>query len=945
MSLLILIAQFEIYSSLETPISYSGMKFIYCSTLFLAWAAAAGANFPRAAYQMATVAGSAQIGDGGPATAAQMGAIQGIAVDRLGNVYLSDSDHHRVRKIDTKGVIATIAGTGYKGFSGDGGPATAAQLDTPYGLAVDLAGALYVADHNNNRVRRIAPDGTITTFAGSGGNASSGDNGPATAAQLLEPRNLAVDAAGNVYISEFGANRVRKVTLDGNIHTAAGTGVFGYNGDGYPAAMTQLKQPTGLAVDRFGVLYIADTGNGLVRRVLPNGLMSTVPGNTPGISPYLELYSPVAVTLDLNQNLYVADDTAIVHEYTAAGAWVYYFAGTGDPGFYGDGGPATAAGLMKGPRDVAADLAGNLYIVDGVRIRKVSNGTIRTIAGDDYLHVGDGASATAAELFNPSALWLDGSGNLLIADAGTERVRKVTSSGVIATLAGTGAEAPAPEGAVAATAPLFDPMGVVEDPAGNVLILESWGNIQRVGADGRIATVLGTSTPGTPSHAQSIDGLPALQTSLVSPHGMCTDRAANVYVADAHRILKWSPGGIVTTVAGNGLPGLAGDGAQATLAQLWYPHACTLDSFGNLYIADTDNHSIRKVDAGGTITTVAGTGRQGYSGDEEAATSANLNLPAGVAADDNGDIFISDTGNNRIRQVTPDGIIHTIAGTGAASYGGDGGAALNAQIYGPTAILLDGAGELFFADTNNNRVRLLIPNGVIQPPPVVLPPPLTVENAASVIAGPVAPGELVTIAGLGLGPQEGVGGVYDSSGLLANQLAGTEVRFDGVPAPLLYAQTSQINAQVPYTVSGNGSTHMEVFYQGQSAGALDLTVTATVPAVFSTIVQQDGTYNSQTNPAAHGTFLTFYATGDGIEYGPDLAGLPAAVPYPFPVLPVTVTLAGMTAEVTYAGSAPGLVGLLQVDARVPGSFVPSGAVPLILTVGTVQAPAITVWVR
>src|SRR5208283_2178215 len=197
-------------------------------------------------------------GDGGPATAAQMGAIQGVAVDRLGNVYLSDSDHHRVRKIDAKGIITTMAGTGLAGFSGDRGPATAAQLDTPYGLGVDLAGAVYVADYLNNRVRRIGPDGVITTSAGSGG--------PATAAQLLEPRNVAVDAAGNLYISEYGANRVRKVTLDGNIHTAAGTGLAGYNGDGYPAVVSQLNQPAGLAVDRTGVLYIADWGNSLVRK-------------------------------------------------------------------------------------------------------------------------------------------------------------------------------------------------------------------------------------------------------------------------------------------------------------------------------------------------------------------------------------------------------------------------------------------------------------------------------------------------------------------------------------------------------------------------------------------------------------------------------------------------------------------------------------------------------
>ncbi|MGA3016605.1 MAG: hypothetical protein ABSF62_05760 [Bryobacteraceae bacterium] len=916
------------------------MKLTDYSALLLVWAitaAAAAAQAQRATYQIAPVAGSGQIGDGGPATAAQMGAIQGVAVDRLGNLYLSDSDHHRVRKIDTKGVITTIAGTGLAGFSGDGGPATAAQLNTPYGVAVDLTGAVYVADFLNNRVRRIGPDGLIATFAGSGGNASSGDGGPATAAQLLEPRNVALDAAGNLYISEFGANRVRKVTLNGNIQTVAGTGLAGFNGDGYSAVITQLNQPAGLAVDRTGVLYIADSGNGLVRKVLPDGLMSIVVGGAPTKYPYIQLYTPVAVTVDLNQNLYVADSSTIVHEYTAAGAWSK-FAGTGDSGFYGDGGPATQAILLE-IRDLAVDLAGNLFIADGVRIRKVSNGTIQTIAGDDYMHVGDGSSATAAELFNPSALWLDGGGNLLIADTGTERLRKVDSSGMIATLAGTGAAAAGAELAMAAAAPLLNPVGVVEDPAGDVLILES-DRIQQVGADGRIRTVMGTG-----SHAQSIDGLPAIQTSLVSPHGMCIDRAATVYVADAHRILKWPPGGVVTTVAGNGLPGAAGDGAQATLAQLWYPHACAVDSFGNLYIADTYNHRIRKVDAGGIITTVAGTGVAGYSGDESPATAADLWQPAGVAADDNGDIFISDTANNRIRQVTPDGVIHTIAGTGAASFGGDGGAALNAQINGPAGILLDGAGDLFFADTSNNRVRMLVPKAVVQPAPVVVVPPLTVQNAASQIAGPVAPGELVTISGMGLGPQAGVGGTYDASGLMANQLAGTEVRFDGIPAPLLYAQASQINTQVPYTVSGNSATHMEVFYQAKSAGTLDLTVMANVPAVFPTVVQQDGTYNSLTNPAPHGTFLTFYATGDGIEYGPDLAGLPAAVPYPFPVLPVTVTLAGMAAEVTYAGSAPGLVGILQVDARVPGSFVPSGPVPLILMVGTVQAPPVTVWVQ
>jgi len=916
----------------QSRISCCGVKLLTCLVL-LAWARPAGA-FQRPTYLITTVAGSGQMGDGGPATAAQMGAIQGVATDRLGNIYLSDTDHHRIRKIDTQGIITTLAGTGAPGFSGDGGPAAAAQLNTPYGVAVDLAGAVYVADFNNNRVRRIAADGTISTLAGSGGQASSGDGGPATAAQLLQPRNVAVDAAGNIYISEFGANRVRKVNSAGIIQTVAGTGLEGNSGDGLPAVNAQLNEPAGLAIDRTGALYIADSGNNLLRKVLPGGMMSTVLGKTSATS----LYTPVAVAVDLNLNLYVADSTTIVHLYTPAGAWSIY-AGDGNSGFSGDGGAAARAALIK-VRDLSVDLSGNLYLADGDRIRKVSNGVIETIAGDDYMSaIGDGAAAISAELFNPSAVSLDSAGNLLIADTGTERVRKVSSAGLVTTVAGTGTASPAPEGSLAATAPLMIPVGVVEDASGNVLILEA-DRIQEVGTDGRIRTVLGNG-----SHAQTPDGLPPTETGLVSPHGLCIDQAGAVYVADAHRILKWPAGGVVTTVAGNGLPGAAGDGARATLAQLWWPHGCAVDSSGNLYIADTDNNRIRKVDASGMISTAAGNGVAAFAGDESAATAGSLNLPAGVTADDNGDIFISDTGNNRIRQVTPDGLIHTIGGTGSAAYGGDGGAALNAQVYGPAGILLDGSGDLYFADTGNNRVRMMLPNGVIEPPPVVVAPPLAVANAASLVAGPVAPGELISITGSGLGPQSGVGGTYDASGLLANQLAGAEVRFDGLPAPLLYAQASQINAQVPYTVSGNGTTHMEVFYQGQSAGALDLPVTPTAPAVFSTVVHQDGTFNSQTNPAGHGTFLTFYATGDGLEYGPDLAGLPAAVPYPYPVFPVSVTLAGMTAEVTYAGSAPGLVGILQVNALVPGSFVPSGAVPLVLTVGTVQAPAVTVWVQ
>ncbi|MFZ0932686.1 MAG: hypothetical protein WA015_00105, partial [Bryobacteraceae bacterium] len=197
-----------------------------CAWLMLAWASVLpAADVP--AYTIQTVAGSSFMGDGGPATAAQIGSIQGVALDAKGNLYLSDTDNNRVRKVDATGIITTFAGTGTAGFSGDGGPATAAQLNLPYGLAVDAAGYVYIADLGSDRVRRVGPDGTIVTIAGTGVKGYSGDGGPANAAQLFTPRNVAVDATGNLYIAEFEGHRVRQVTPAGAIATVAGTGVAG----------------------------------------------------------------------------------------------------------------------------------------------------------------------------------------------------------------------------------------------------------------------------------------------------------------------------------------------------------------------------------------------------------------------------------------------------------------------------------------------------------------------------------------------------------------------------------------------------------------------------------------------------------------------------------------------------------------------------------------------
>lgn len=889
------------------------------------------------AYRVETVAGSLLAGDGGPATAAQIGPIQGIAADRAGNLYLSDTDNHRIRKIAANGTISTIAGTGTAGFSGDGGPATSAQLNMPYGLAVDLAGYVYIADLGNSRVRRVSPDGTIATYAGGGSGTSAGDGGPAVNAHLLGPRDVAVDAAGNLYIAEFSSHRVRRVAPDGTISTFAGTGVAGFRGDGSAAVNAQLAYPAGLALDRSGALYIADSQNERIRKVV-NGVIVTAVGPTSEIT----LLTPVAVAVDLAGDIFVTDASNTVHEFSALGKWAV-FAGTGAPHWSGDGGLATAATLAA-PHDLTVDAAGNLDIADDVRVRQVdSSGHIHTIAGDAYQHaIGDGGQATAAQLAGPAAVALDAAGDLFIADTGTERVRMVKASGVISTLAGTGTAGFNSDGPAAA-AELSSPFGVATDSLGNVLIADSYNHRIRKVTGSTIATFAGTGVSGT-----GPEGLPAAQTELRGPRGVCADRFGNVYIVDTsnHRVLRVPPSGTVVEAAGNGTPGDAGDGGPARLAELDQPGACAVDAAGNLFIADTFSHRIRKVGADGNIATVAGLGQPGNAGDEGPATTASLNAPRGVAVDGSGDVYIADTGNNRIRMVTPDGVIHGIAGGGAAGFAGDGGPASAALLNQPQGMVLDGAGNLYIADSGNNCVRRLVPaaSQPVQVAPITLPQ-ISAVNAASMAGGAVAPGEILTIFGSGIGPVTGVSGSFDSTGLLANIAAGAEVRFDGIPAPVFYAQSAQVNVQVPYTVAGNAATHVEAFYRGQSMGAVNLAVSTSAPALFASIVNQDGSINSQASPAPRGTVVTLYGTGEGLTTGPNVSGQPASAPYPQPRLAATLTIGGVVPQVLYLSSAPGMVGAIQIDAVVPGGFVPAGPAAVQLTVGSAASPILTMWVQ
>ncbi len=318
-------------------------------------------------------------GDGGAATAASLNEPQGVEIDAMGNLYIADFRNSNIRRVSPSGVITTIAGISFAGFSGDNGPAIRAQLSYPSDVEVDAAGNVYIADTNNHRIRRISAAGIITTVAGSGNPGFSGDGGSALTAEIYFPTGIALDGAGNLYIADTYNNRIRMVAPSGVITTVAGSGVYGFSGDGGLATLANLNDPTGVDVDAAGNLYIADRFNNRIRKVVPSGVISTVAGK--GVAEYS-----------------------------------------------GDGGSALAAGLQN-PSDITVDSAGNLYIADqsNNRIRRVSStGIITTVAGNGIAGFsGDGSSALAASFNAPLAVTVDGAGNLFVADSGNHRIRKV----------------------------------------------------------------------------------------------------------------------------------------------------------------------------------------------------------------------------------------------------------------------------------------------------------------------------------------------------------------------------------------------------------------------------------------------------------------------------------------------------------------------------------------
>ena len=622
-------------------------------------------------------------------------------------------------------VITTAIGGGPNNI-----PALDSNLYTPDAVAADSSGNYYISAYNQNRIFKVNASGTLTVFAGTGSQGFGGDGvtGGAANASLYHPFGLAVDSSGNVYFADQGNCVVRKVDTTNTIKTIAGIPhSCGYGGDGVKGTTTQLDYLGGVALDASGNLYIADTSNCRIRKlVLSTDIISTYAGNgtcgysgDTGTATGAEVYYPYAVAVDGSGNVFIADtDNYVIRKVTKATGDINTVAGNHTAGFAGDGGKATSA-EMNQVFGLAVNSAGTIVTFADYynqRVRQFTvGGNITTVAGSATAgFAGDGAAATGASLYYPEGVSISG-GNIYLADSSNYRIRKFTVGGNIDTVAGNGSynlptllTGMPPQGVV-----FYYPFGVYDDASGNIFVNDTSDYMVRelIKSSDLVDFFAGTGTSGFTG-----DDAPATSADLSVNEGTVKDSKGNVYIADTNNcaIRVVDTAGNISTFAGMGQRcGFTGDGGSAISAELYYPSGLAVDSKDNIYIADTYNHVIREVIAG-NIYTIAGIGQDnGYSGDAGPATAARLYYPYGVAVDKAGDIFIADTSNCRIREISAaTGIINTVAGTGTCGFTGDG-LATGQEINGPQGIRADANGNLFIADTNNHRVRWISTDGTI----------------------------------------------------------------------------------------------------------------------------------------------------------------------------------------------------------------------------------------
>lgn len=655
-----------------------------------------------------TVAGTGTAGlsgNGGPATDAQLQAVSSVALDSSDNIYIADSFNNQVRKIDAAaGTIDVFVGsaTGGGGDNGDGGPASDATSNFPTGVAVDGDGNVYIANFRN--VRRVdATTGTIDIVAGDLNDSGfSGDGGPATDALLgFESRQIDVDDAGNVYLTDRANNRIRMVDAAGTISTVAGTGDHAFAGDGGPAIDASFTRIEDVSVDTDGNLLVSDFEAVKVRKIdLSTGTVGSIAGKVDSeINDVPAVQSSVSAQglyVAPNGDVYLVDGGVNTRKIDGQTGIITRIAGDGTSsrGFTGDGGPATEAKFNR-VRDVWADADGNVYLADAFnsRIRRVDGqtGIVTTFAGGGTVNgrASDGLPATEARLRVSIGVGGDSNGNIYIGDRGNGLVRKVDpATGIITTVAGGSPI----DGGPATEAGLREPGDLFQAADGSVYITEN-ATIRRVDAAGTITTVVGNGASGT-------DGVggPATSAQLAECEGVFVDTNGDIYIADGPRILRVDAGtGLLEHIAGDTAAVGVGDGGGA-MAAGFYATDLFKDGAGDLLFVDQSNNRVRKIDSGGVVTTIAGSTR-GFGGDGGPATDAMFDRPRSIWVDADGNVFVTDRWNHRVRKIDgTTGTISTVAGSGSDGSTGEGGPATDANIGQPMGVSVDADGNIFIAE-------------------------------------------------------------------------------------------------------------------------------------------------------------------------------------------------------------------------------------------------------
>jgi uncharacterized protein (TIGR03437 family) len=840
---------------------------------------------------------SAMTGDNGPAYNATFQSPFAVARDAAGDIYIGEIA--RIRKIDAHGVITTVAGTGVAGESGDGGPATEAEINYVGGIALDSQGNLYFSE-DQARIRRVSANGTISTY--NSNNQAAG---------------LAVDAKNQLYFAEPASARVRVIANNGAISTFAGTGTPGYAGEGGPATQAELSQPLDLAFDTAGDLYIADGQR--VAKIDTHGVLTriagdpTLPAGIPSVDEVPATQSSLtafSVATDPLGDVFVA--TPQVRKITPDGI-IHAFAGLENPpssAFTEACGNALQATVQAG--GMKADANGDVFFVNRLanRLQEATPaGQISTIAGDGpNLFSGDGGPASAATFANPHAVAFDKQGNLYVADTNNNRIRRINTSATVATVAGAGGPIYNQDPACSPdqTSFLRNPQGVALDAAGNIFIADTGKN-----------RVLKLTPDGTQS---------TVAAQLSGPQGVAANNAGNVFIADTGNsaLLKLEANGSLQTLWTNGATG-----------------SMTFDAAGDLFFPAL--YTVERLSLDGTISPVAGTGEFSFSAAPGFVSGIEeIGAASAVAVDSAGSIYVADSAKD---------LIYRVSHSCALSVDGGGSAPFD-----PTGLAFDAQGNLYISDASRGIIWMASPTPA---PASEKPTPYFgrtgIQSAAPAnlvtligqppsppIEAPIAPGELLRIRGVCMGPFDPVLVGFGSAGALSTSAGGTQILFNGTPAPLISVSSGEIVAQAPFELDGQFQTTVGLTFNG-AAIASSIPVQAANPAIFTITNQpsgpavaenQDGTLNSAANPAPKGSVVVLYATGTGqtTPAGTDGTAPPLA---DFPVLkpPALVTIGSQNAQVLYAGDAPGFVGLTQINVVVPSSVMGSGAQPVTLEAG------------